>query len=479
MPKVKISEYSATANSNTDVASINIDEGCAPSGINNAIRAIMGHLKDFQQGTNGDPFNGPVNGTVGATTPSTGAFTTVQIGTNPAGVSIGVLGIPNQKRIYGRNAANSADVSILYVDGSNGLVFGPSDAAVINSSGNLGLGVTPSAKLHIYKSSLPAELRIQSGDTQPTISFYSDAVQTPTRNWAISSSFAAYGDLCFLQSTALGGNPITAGTTRMTLDASGNLGIGVTSPTQKLQVAGKIAVSGTNPSIQQTVQNAFLDLCGGTTIGTDPAIQIAGSTTTSDANKIFYNANTHLFRTTSGGTTYATIDTSGNLLVGKTSTADNAVGFLAEKTGRIVASSAASNNADATYVIYSTGASAYRFYVGLGGTVYATSTTITAISDQRLKENIRDLDDGLASVMALKPRKFDWKKGKGANIKDARGFIAQEFETVFPDMIDEWRDPAPEGEEPYKAINANLIPTLVKAIQELKAEFDAYKASHP
>lgn len=77
MPKTKISEYSATANSNTDVASINIDEGCAPSGINNAIRAVMGHLKDFQQGTNGDPFNGPHNGTVGATTPSTGAFTTL------------------------------------------------------------------------------------------------------------------------------------------------------------------------------------------------------------------------------------------------------------------------------------------------------------------------------------------------------------------------------------------------------------------
>lgn len=56
MPKTKISEYSATANSNTDVASINIDEGCAPSGINNAIRAIMGHLKDFQSGTSNDPF---------------------------------------------------------------------------------------------------------------------------------------------------------------------------------------------------------------------------------------------------------------------------------------------------------------------------------------------------------------------------------------------------------------------------------------
>jgi hypothetical protein len=88
MPKVKISEYSATANSNTDVASINIDEGCAPSGINNAIRAVMGHLKDFQQGTNGDPFNGPHNGTVGATTPAAGAFTSLT-----ASTTLGVTGV--------------------------------------------------------------------------------------------------------------------------------------------------------------------------------------------------------------------------------------------------------------------------------------------------------------------------------------------------------------------------------------------------
>jgi len=94
MPKVKISEYSATANSNTDVASINIDEGCAPSGINNAIRAIMGHLKDFQQGTNGDPFNGPVNGTVGATTANTGAFTTLSsTGASSFATSSGNVGI--------------------------------------------------------------------------------------------------------------------------------------------------------------------------------------------------------------------------------------------------------------------------------------------------------------------------------------------------------------------------------------------------
>ncbi len=54
MSKDKISDYSSTANSNTDIAAINIDEGCAPSGINNAIRALMAQLKDFQTGAAGD-----------------------------------------------------------------------------------------------------------------------------------------------------------------------------------------------------------------------------------------------------------------------------------------------------------------------------------------------------------------------------------------------------------------------------------------
>jgi len=128
------------------------------------------------------------------------------------------------------------------------------------------------------------------------------------------------------------------------------------------------------------------------------------------------------------------------------------------------------------WLLYSTGASANRFYVGMGGTVFATNTTISAISDQRFKENIRDLDIGLDSILALKPRKFDWKAGKGKDKKDDRGFIAQEFEQVFPDLIDEWRDPAPEGEEPYKAVRQDLIPVLVKAIQEQQAMIDELKA---
>jgi hypothetical protein len=56
MAKNKISEFSATASNNTDIGGINIAEGCAPSGINNAIRELMAQLKDQQAGTDGDGF---------------------------------------------------------------------------------------------------------------------------------------------------------------------------------------------------------------------------------------------------------------------------------------------------------------------------------------------------------------------------------------------------------------------------------------
>jgi hypothetical protein len=72
MPRAKISEFSTTAGDNTDIDGINIGEGCAPSGINDAIRELMAQLKDFQSGAAGD--NITVVGTLAAKgTSSSGA----------------------------------------------------------------------------------------------------------------------------------------------------------------------------------------------------------------------------------------------------------------------------------------------------------------------------------------------------------------------------------------------------------------------
>jgi hypothetical protein len=56
MAKNKISEWSAVPANNTDVGGIDIAEGCAPSGINNAIREMMAQIKDQQTGTDADSF---------------------------------------------------------------------------------------------------------------------------------------------------------------------------------------------------------------------------------------------------------------------------------------------------------------------------------------------------------------------------------------------------------------------------------------
>lgn len=79
MAKTKISEYSSTQSSNTDIDSINIAEGCAPSGINNAIREMMAHLKDFQTGAASDNLTVGGNLAVTGTTTTTGNVTAANL----------------------------------------------------------------------------------------------------------------------------------------------------------------------------------------------------------------------------------------------------------------------------------------------------------------------------------------------------------------------------------------------------------------
>jgi microcystin-dependent protein len=75
MAKNKISEWSATPANNTDIGGIDIAEGCAPSGINNAIRELMAQVKDMQTGADGDNFTVGGNLTVNGTSTFTGSIT--------------------------------------------------------------------------------------------------------------------------------------------------------------------------------------------------------------------------------------------------------------------------------------------------------------------------------------------------------------------------------------------------------------------
>lgn len=87
MAKNKISEWSSTAANNTDIGGIDIAEGCAPSGINNAIREIMAQVKDQQTGTDADNFTVGGNLTVTGTTTLSTVLPVVSGGTGASTAS--------------------------------------------------------------------------------------------------------------------------------------------------------------------------------------------------------------------------------------------------------------------------------------------------------------------------------------------------------------------------------------------------------
>jgi hypothetical protein len=250
--------------------------------------------------------------------------------------------------------------------------------------------------------------------------------------------------------------------------ATGNVGVGTSSPSTTLEIQAPSTVGGIKlrgrSGANDEMKMSFSNSTGGTELGRiycDSANYLSVGTMSSLP-----------FVFTTAGSERMRIDSSGRLLVAKTSSAPSSGdGYIFNSNGLFVTT--LSNTLADTLNVYNQSAGVYRFYVTNTGTIYATNTSISAISDQRFKENIRDLDVGLDAVMQLKPRKFDWKEGKGQDIKDCRGFIAQEFEQVFPDLIDTWKDPAPEGEEPYKSVRQDLIPVLVKAIQEQQAIIEA------
>ena len=108
---------------------------------------------------------------------------------------------------------------------------------------------------------------------------------------------------------------------------------------------------------------------------------------------------------------------------------------------------------------------------GSGTTTYATS------SDYRLKENIVPMTGALSKVAQLKPVTYKWK----SDGSDGQGFIAHELAEVLPQCVDGEKDAVDkDGNPKYQGVDTSfLLATLVSAIQELKAEFDAYKATHP
>jgi len=274
--------------------------------------------------------------------------------------------------------------------------------------------------------------------------------------------------------TVSGTGVLNIGSGQVYKDSSGNVGIGTTSPNGTLTINKPNTSNGTVFLNGATTGADFMRLKN---TSADGVFGIAGSGGTeimlgglAYATQIYTVGSTALqFGTASNAR--ATIDSSGNLLVGTTNASISAgSGFKLLPSGSTTLGVVGADATSSTncYHLYSTNAGAYRFYVGYDGVVHATSTSISAISDASLKTNVKPLETGLAEVMALQPRRFDWINGDGTNVA---GFIAQEVETVLPDLVTDAIYNETETKKNLKM--GDMIPTLVKALQEAAAKIDA------
>ena len=361
-----------------------------------------------------------MNGTVGATTPSTGAFTTLA-----ASGAVTLSG----------GTANG----VTYLNASKVLTSG---TALVFDGTNLGIGVTPSAWGAGWKA-----IENQSGSSLATTTSLIDltynSVNVSGNKYKITDFASIYRQtsgqhVWYNAASGTAGNAI-AFTQAMTLDASGNLGIGVTSPGARLEVVGASQI------IQRYTGSAT-----GFSIGQYNATGDASINNGANANLLLATNNTERARITSAGA----------FVVGDTTVV--ASGLVGVKFNGASFNGLGLNDSSST-----TGAG--FIYFQIGGTTIGSITRTGATSavsynltsDQRLKENIQDAAPASVLIDAIQVRQFNWKAG-GSHQR--YGFIAQELVTVAPEAVYAPADP----DEMMAVDYSKLVPMLVKEIQSLR-----------
>lgn len=159
MAKNKISEWSSTPANNTDVGGIDINEGCAPSGINNAIREVMAQIKDQQAGTDGDNFTVGGNLSVTGTTTLSTALPVASGGTgsttaSAARTALGLGTIATQASdsvsITGGSITGITDLAV--ADGGTGASTLSANAVLLGNGTSALQTVAPSTSGNVLTS---------------------------------------------------------------------------------------------------------------------------------------------------------------------------------------------------------------------------------------------------------------------------------------------------------------------------------------
>ena len=283
---------------------------------------------------------------------------------------------------------------------------------------------------------------------------------------------------------------VTGGTARATVDSSGQLGIGTTSPGQLLHL------SSASPRIRLTHtaanSNAFVDAA------TSGVLEFSADDNNAASNSSvrFKVDGTEHMRLTDDG--YLKVSTNGTFSANGTnnfyqsSTSD--FGLLVGGYGAYASTVLVLEGTNATGASFNLlqGYRAGNATTGAGGTLsinIAGSGNVTnsfnsygAISDIKLKENIVDASSQWDDIKAFQVRNYNFKEETGQETQTQIGVIAQEIETVSPGLVYETADRDREGNDlgtVTKSVNYSVLyMKAVKALQEAQTRIETLETQN-
>ena len=260
-------------------------------------------------------------------------------------------------------------------------------------------------------------------------------------------------------------------TTAITVDASQNIGIGVTpsawgSSMRAIQIGTLGSFHQNDAGSFYGSRNSYNSSSGYKYLTTSTA-QLFGPE--SNGGFAWYQAASGTAGNAITWTQAMTLDSSGNLLVGKTVVDDSTKGFAYRTDGYI----SVARNGGATCYFNRTGSDGGVVEIANDSSTVGTisvsgsSTAYNTSSDYRLKNTIAPITGALAKVAQLNPVTYKWN----VDGSEGEGFIAHELAEICPQAVSGQKDAVDENGKPqYQGIDVSfLVATLTKAIQEQQA----------
>jgi len=339
-----------------------------------------------------------------------------------------------------------------------------------DTSNNIGIGGSPSGS---YKLEVTGTAKVSGAATLGStlsvgaITSSADLTLNGNRTIYLSNPTVAAGAIVFYNSTTSlvksgiasyyniadqGNLEFLAGgtSTKMVLTSAGNVGIGTTSPGAKLDVTGAVRAS-TYCEAYDGTRDLYLNAAADFGLGALPAIQVA-----SNHGLQFATNNSLKMYITSGGQVLINRTATGGQSAKMQMNTNGGDGYYLEQLsagGFCFAAVAISNGGTYYFNYFQAGASEVGRISSNG-----TTTTYATSSDYRLKEDFKNFN-GLDKISAIKV--YDFKFKNSENRMD--GVIAHELQEVLPYAVTGEKD----GERMQGVDYSLIVPTLVKAIQEL------------